>query len=52
MGELQFNHREALSRANGALSSLRKEGKLKPPLAEVARRAGIQRSTMYTDHPD
>lgn len=52
MGELQFNHREALSRANGALSSLRKEGKLKPPLAQVARRAGIQRSTIYTDHPD
>src|SRR2546429_4040251 len=52
MGERQFNHWEALSHAYAALYILRKEGKLKPSLVEIAKRAGIQRSTMYTEHPD
>lgn len=52
MGERQFNHKEALARAYGALYTLRKEGKTKPPVTEIAKRSGLQRSTMYTDHPD
>jgi hypothetical protein len=52
MGDRQFNHEEALSRAYAALFTLRQEGKPKPPITEIARRSGVQRSTMYTDHPD
>jgi hypothetical protein len=52
MGDRQFNHREALSRAYAALYTLRQEGKPKPSLTEIAKRSGIQRSTMYTSHPD
>lgn len=52
MGDKQFNHTEALSRAYAALYALRREGRHKPPLTEVAKRSGIQRSTMYTDHKD
>jgi cell division protein FtsB len=52
MGERQFNHRQALSRAYAALYVLRQEGNPKPALTEISKRSGIQRSTIHTSHPD
>lgn len=52
MGEIQFNHKEALANAYGALQTLRAEGYAIPPLTMLEKRSGVRRSTFYTTHPD
>lgn len=52
MGEVQFNHTEALNKAYAALHALRQEGYAIPPITALVKRSGVGRSTMYTNHPD
>jgi hypothetical protein len=52
MGDIQFNHEEALSMAYTALQTLRNEGYAVPPFTMLEKRSGVRRSTMYTPHPD
>lgn len=52
MGDIQFNHTEALSNAYAALHALRGEGHPTPAFTLLEKRSGVRRSTMYTSHQD